>query len=66
MEDETGIVNVVVMPDRFDADRVTIVTSPYLLIEGQMQNIDNVVHVLARRIERLESRLPVGSSHDFR
>ena len=66
MEDETGIVNVVVMPDRFEADRVEIVTSPYLMIEGQMQNVDNVVHVLARRIERLESKLPVGRSHDFR
>jgi len=66
MEDETGIVNVVVMPDRFEADRVEIVTSPYLMIEGKVQNVDNVVHVLARRIERLESKLPVGRSHDFR
>ena len=66
MEDETGIVNVVVMPDRFEADRVEIVTSPYLMIEGKVQNVDNVIHVLARRIERLESRMPVGRSHDFR
>ncbi len=66
MEDETGIANIVVMPDRFDEDRLTIVTSPYLMIEGKVQNVDNVIHVLAKKIERLESRMPVGPSHDFR
>jgi error-prone DNA polymerase len=66
MEDETGIVNVVVMPDRFEEDRLTILTSSYLMIEGKVQNVDNVIHVLARRFERLESKMPVGSSHDFR
>jgi error-prone DNA polymerase len=66
MEDETGIANIVVMPDRFEEDRVTIVTSPWLMIEGKVQNVENVIHVLAKRIERLESKMPVGSSHDFR
>ena len=66
MEDETGIANIVVMPDRFEEDRLVIVTSPYLMIEGKVQNVDNVIHVQARKIERLESVLPVGRSHDFR
>ena len=66
MEDETGIANIVVMPDRFEEDRLTIVTSPSLLIEGKVQNVDNVIHVLARRIERLGTEIQTARSHDFR
>ena len=71
MEDETGIANVVVMPDMFDERRVTLVTEPYLLIEGKVQNVDNVIHVLARRVQRLKSKesaplTPAMSSHNFK
>ena len=68
MEDETGIANIVVMPDRFEEDRLTIVTSTYLMIEGKVQNVDNVIHVQAQRIVRLDAALPMAStrSHDFR
>jgi error-prone DNA polymerase len=66
MEDETGIANVVVMPDLFDERRVTLVTEPYLLIEGKVQNVDNVIHVLARRVDRIEPLTPAPSSHNFK
>ena len=66
MEDETGIFNVIVMPDMFDSCRLTLVTHPYLLIEGKVQNVENVIHVLARRVERIESAPPAMSSHDFK
>ncbi|HVW84096.1 MAG TPA: OB-fold nucleic acid binding domain-containing protein, partial [Bryobacteraceae bacterium] len=66
LEDETGIFNVVVMPDLFDRYRLTIVTEPYLLIEGKVQNVDGVIHVLARRFERIEPAAPAMSSHDFK
>jgi error-prone DNA polymerase len=66
MEDETGITNVVVMPDMFEARRLTLVTEPYLLIEGKVQNVDNVIHVLARRVEALEPLTPAMSSHNFK
>jgi error-prone DNA polymerase len=66
MEDETGIANVVVMPDMFDQYRLTLVTEPYLLIEGKVQNVDNVIHVLARRVERMEPLTPAMSSHNFK
>ncbi len=66
MEDETGIFNIVVMPDMFDLYRLTLVTEPYLLIEGKVQNVDGVIHVLARRVERMEPGAPAMSSHDFR
>jgi error-prone DNA polymerase len=66
MEDETGIANIVVMPDMFDDSRVTLLTHPYLLVEGKVQNVDGVIHVLARRIEAIEPAAPAMSSHDFK
>ena len=70
IEDETGIANAVVMPEMFQEQRFLIVDSPWLLIEGKMQNVDNVIHVQARRITPLESSSPTPSpaldSHDFR
>ena len=65
MEDETGIANAVVVPDQFEAFRNTILTASWLLVEGKVQNVDNVIHVLAKNIERLESKLPAMTSHDF-
>ncbi len=66
MEDETGIANVVVMPDLFEERRLVLVTEPYLLVEGKVQNVDNVIHVLARRVERIEPITPAMTSHDFK
>jgi len=66
MEDETGISNIVVMPDMFEAHRVTLITEPYLLVEGKVQNVDNVIHVLAKRVERLEPLTPAMVSHNFK
>ena len=65
IEDETGICNVVVMPDLFDKFRLTIITEPYLLFVGKVQNTDGVIHILARAVERLEPLTPTAASHDF-
>ena len=51
MEDETGVSNAVVMPDVFDRERATILNNSYLVIEGEMQNIDNVLTVRATRFD---------------
>jgi error-prone DNA polymerase len=65
MEDETGIANVIVTPDIFDRNRVVLVNQPLLLIEGPLQNQDNVIHVRARRIEPLSYAIAAAASHDF-
>jgi error-prone DNA polymerase len=65
MEDETGIANVIVMLDMFDANRLLIVGNRWLLVEGPIQNVDNVIHVRAKRIEPLEFAAPFVPSHDF-
>jgi error-prone DNA polymerase len=70
LEDETGISNVVVMPDVFAAQRMDILTHPWVIVEGRMQNVDNVQHVLAQRVLPLRQNAAVppgvtGISHDF-
>jgi len=65
MEDETGVANAVVMPDVFDRERATILNNSYLVIEGEMQNIDNVLTVRATRFEPLHVAEEAVPSHDF-
>jgi len=65
LEDETGIANVIVKPQIFDKNRLALVNYPFLLIEGTLQNQDNVVSVKARRIQPLKFELSVPASHDF-
>jgi error-prone DNA polymerase len=66
LEDETGISNAIVRPDLFEALRLVITEESFLIIEGQLQNVDNVIHVRAGKIERLPHEQLVGStSYDF-
>ncbi len=65
LEDETGVSNAVVMPDVFDRERATILNNSYLFIEGEMQNIDNVITVKAARFEPLHVAEEAVPSHDF-
>jgi error-prone DNA polymerase len=65
LEDETGIANVIVTPDVFDRNRSVLVSQPLLLIDGPLQNQDNVIHVRARRIQPLLYAMAAAASHDF-
>ena len=67
LEDETGIANAVVVPDLFEARRMTINEEPTLCITGRLQIQANVIHVRAEKIEALRlAELPAQASHDFR
>ena len=65
MEDETGIANVIVTPDLYDRDRIVVTRSRFLLVEGPLQNQDNVIHVKATRLTALSDRALEVRSHDF-
>ncbi|WP_158822459.1 DNA polymerase III subunit alpha [Granulicella sp. S156] len=65
MEDETGIANVIVTPDLYDRDRLVVTRSKFLLVEGPLQNQDNVIHVKATRLTALSDRALEVRSHDF-
>jgi error-prone DNA polymerase len=66
LEDETGISNAIVRPDLFDAQRTTLVSAPYLIVEGMLQNQDGVVSVKAERVRPLDTSFAPAASHDFR
>ncbi|HXA10203.1 MAG TPA: error-prone DNA polymerase [Chthoniobacterales bacterium] len=67
LEDETGVANAIVTPDLFERSRLVITEEPFLVIEGEVQNTDNVVLVKARNIRPLAHAQLAGSeSHDFR
>jgi error-prone DNA polymerase len=65
MEDETGIANVIVTPDLYDRDRLVVTRSRFLLVEGPLQNQDNVIHVKAARLTALSDHALEVRSHDF-
>jgi error-prone DNA polymerase len=64
LEDETGVANIIVRPDLYEAERESIVHAPFLLVEGVLQNIDGVTSIKADRVVRLGD-LPSVDSHDF-
>src|SRR5438874_18968 len=67
LEDETGVSNAIVTPDLFEQSRLLITEEPFLAIEGEVQNTDNVVLIKAQKFFPLISDGLVGSeSHDFR
>jgi error-prone DNA polymerase len=65
MEDETGIANVIVTPDLYERDKMTVVRSKFLLVEGLLQNQDGVIHVKAKRLQTLGDGAMEMRSHDF-
>jgi len=66
LEDETGVSNAIVEPDLFEHFRLVITEEAFLLIEGEVQNSNNVVLIKARQIRPLTHEQLVGSeSHDF-
>jgi error-prone DNA polymerase len=65
MEDETGVANIIITPQLFDQNRLALVDQPFLLIEGTLQNQDNVVSVKAKRIQPLSFKVTAPPSHDF-
>ncbi len=65
LEDETGISNVIINPDLFERHRLMLVSEQFLVVEGELQNLDGVVSVRAARVAPLLVTEAQTSSHDF-
>jgi error-prone DNA polymerase len=65
LEDETGISNAIVLPDLFEARKLTIVEEPFLLVEGILQNQRGSTSVKAERMRGLRLDTASTGSHDF-
>jgi error-prone DNA polymerase len=65
MEDETGIANVIITPDLYERQKLLVVRSKFLFVEGLLQNQDGVIHVKAARLRALSDQALELRSHDF-
>ncbi|MHB8484660.1 MAG: DNA polymerase III subunit alpha [Candidatus Acidiferrales bacterium] len=65
LEDETGIANAIITPQLFEQDHTVVVHHQFLLIEGRLQNQDNVISVKVECIQPLRITRVETSSHDF-
>jgi error-prone DNA polymerase len=61
LEDETGLLNVIVLPEVWDAQRDVARRNPGLVIDGTLEHRDGVTNLIARKfagwpVEGVESR----------
>jgi error-prone DNA polymerase len=64
LEDETGVSNVIVRPDLFDRQRMTVIRQPFLIVDGVLQHQEGVLSVRAERVEGMSGGASVDA-HDF-
>jgi error-prone DNA polymerase len=50
LEDETGISNLVIWPSVQEQQRRELLGSKLMLVEGELQNAEGVIHVVAQRV----------------
>ena len=69
LEDETGMINVTVRPETYQANRAVLHRHPLLVIDGTLQIEGEVLNVVARRLHPVDAvvneqarqtRLPLG------
>jgi error-prone DNA polymerase len=65
LEDETGIANAIITPPIYEKYHLLVVHQPFLLIEGELQNQENVISVKAEIVRPLSLTQATTSSHDF-
>jgi error-prone DNA polymerase len=67
LEDEVGLVNVVITPQRFERQALLISSTPLLLVRGVLQIEQKVVNVRAERFRGLQAEVGAefARSHDF-
>jgi error-prone DNA polymerase len=65
IEDETGVANAIINPDLFQQNRLLVGSAQFLMVEGILQNQDNVISVKAERVLPLDVTRAKTGSHDF-
>jgi error-prone DNA polymerase len=65
IEDESGIANAIITPAVYEQFKQVVIYKKFLLIEGELQNQENVISVKAREIHPLQISNADVRSHDF-
>ncbi len=64
LEDETGMINLVVFPDRLDRFRSILLHRPLILARGRLERAHDVTNILVDHVEALP-RMQVGEQMSF-
>jgi error-prone DNA polymerase len=64
LEDESGIANVVVWNDVFQANRRLVMGASFLVVHGQVQEASEVINVVAERFTDLSPKLAEMRDHE--
>ena len=65
LEDETGIANAIITPAVYEQFKRVVIYEKFLLIEGELQNQQDVISVKAHSIRPLDISAVAARSHDF-
>ena len=65
LEDETGVSNIIVMPEMFHRNRPLLHRAPLLLVEGVLQKRDGTIAIRGRNFAEIKPNAPLPSAHDF-
>jgi error-prone DNA polymerase len=67
LEDESGVSNLIIWPRVLEAQRVSVLGARLMVVEGQVQSEQGVIHVVARRVRDYSAWLGqlAVSSRDF-
>ena len=65
IEDETGVANAILWPDRFEAQRRIVMSAAMLGIKGVVQKEGEVIHVVTARMEDMTPLLHSIGGLDF-
>jgi DNA polymerase-3 subunit alpha/error-prone DNA polymerase len=57
LEDETGLINVVITPDLYQKVRMVLMTTPLLEVDGVMENREGVRNIKAQMIRPLLDKI---------
>ena len=61
LEDEGGVVNVIVPPPVYERCRLAVRTAAFTLVAGRLERREGVVNLLASSVERLQAPTGVGA-----
>ena len=65
IEDEFGLVNVVVKPDIYEAHRTLVRGEPFVIIRGELQRRDGVINLIAQSFVPLTAGGLSPAAHNF-
>ena len=57
--------NAIIDPELYERNHSLVTYARFLLVEGTLQNVDQVIHIRGKHIEELNVTAAPTQSHDF-